>query len=239
MALAAGARLVGTDRFYGHVLSRDAMTNNRLWPYPYVDSLATTGIVVDAKGDRFVDEGRGGVYIANAIAKLHDPLSALVLFDSAIWEGAGRAGLIPANPHLPAVGGTLVTSGELEVLARSLGMDPSRLIGTVRAYNEAVAHGAAPKLDPPRSTTRYAAQPIQLAPFYAVPACCGITATMGGIEIDEHARALRDEGMAIAGLYVAGGAAGGLEGGPEVGYVGGLVKCGVTALIAAEHIAAH
>ena len=31
---------------------------------------------------------------------------------------------------------------------------------------------------------------------------------------------------------------GGLEGGPQVGYVGGLVKCGVTALIAAEHIAA-
>ena len=35
---------------------------------------------------------------------------------------------------------------------------------------------------------------------------------------------------------VAGGAAGGLEGGPEIGYVGGLVKCGVTALRAAEHI---
>ena len=61
---------------------------------------------------------------------------------------------------------------------------------------------------------------------------------MGGIAIDEHARALRDSGEAISGLYVAGGAAGGLEGGPEVGYVGGLVKCGVTALIAAEHIAA-
>ena len=60
---------------------------------------------------------------------------------------------------------------------------------------------------------------------------------MGGVAINEHAQALHENGSAIAGLYVAGGAAGGLEGGPEIGYVGGLVKCGVTALRAAEHIA--
>ena len=93
------------------------------------------------------------------------------------------------------------------------------------------------KLDPPRSTMRYAAQPIESSPFYAMPACCGITATMGGIAIDEHARALRDDGEAIPGLR-GGRCSGGPEGGPQVGYVGGLVKCGVTALISAEHIAA-
>jgi fumarate reductase flavoprotein subunit len=238
MALAAGAHLVGTNRFYGHVLSREAMTNDRLWPYPYLDSLATAGIVVDAQGDRFVDEGRGGVYIANAIARLSDPLSAFVVFDNAIWEGAGRAGLIPPNPHVPAVGGTLVAGADLGALARTLAMDPLRLTGSVHACNEAIASREASKLDPPRSTGRYAAQPIRSAPFYAAPACCGMTATMGGIAIDEHGRAVRGDGAAISGLYVAGGAAGGLEGGPEIGYVGGLIKCGVTALIAAEHISA-
>jgi fumarate reductase flavoprotein subunit len=237
MAVAAGARLVGTGSFYGHVLSRDALTNDKLWPYPYLDSLATAGVVVDAQGDRFVDEGRGGVYIANAIAKLADPLSALVVFDSVTWEGAGRAGLIPANPHLPAVGGTILTATNLETLARSAGIGPPRLDATVRAYNDTIARSPTLELDPPRRTMRYAAHAIQTAPFFAVPACCGITATMGGIAIDEHARALSENGVAITGLYVAGGAAGGLEGGPEVGYVGGLVKCGVTALVAAEHIA--
>jgi fumarate reductase flavoprotein subunit len=238
MALAAGARLVGTDRFYGHVLSRDAFTNDRLWPYPYLDALATVGIVVDANGRRFVDEGRGGVYIANAIAQLPDPLSSVVVFDSAIWEGAGRAGLIPPNPHVSAVGGTVVNGADLETLARRLGMDASHLKETVRAYNESIATGETSKLDPPRSTIRHTPVPIEFGPFYAVPACCGITATMGGIAIDEYARAVRDDGAFIDRLYVAGGAAGGLEGGPEVGYVGGLVKCGVTGLIAAEHIAA-
>jgi fumarate reductase flavoprotein subunit len=203
-----------------------------------VDALAPAGVVVDANGRRFVDEGRGGVYIANAIAQLPDPLSSVVVFDSAIWEGAGRAGLIPPNPHVSAVGGTVVNGADLETLARRLGMDASHLKETVRSYNESIANRDLSKLDPPRSTIRHTPVPIEFGPFYAVPACCGITATMGGIAIDEYARAVRDDGVSIDGLYVAGGAAGGLEGGPEVGYVGGLVKCGVTGLIAAEHIAA-
>ena len=76
MAAAVGAELVGIDRFYGHTLSKDALTNDNLWPYPYLDSLVTAGIVVDADGKRFADEGRGGVYVANAVAQLDDPLSA-------------------------------------------------------------------------------------------------------------------------------------------------------------------
>jgi fumarate reductase flavoprotein subunit len=33
MAAEAGAALVGLDRFYGHLLSRDAMENKGLWPF--------------------------------------------------------------------------------------------------------------------------------------------------------------------------------------------------------------
>lgn len=237
MAIAVGARAVGLDRFYGHVLSRDAMTNDKLWPYPYLDSLATAGIVVGPAGERFVDEGRGGVYIANAIAKLADPFSTTVIFDHAIWEGPGRSGLIPVNPHLPAVGGTLLCTDDLAALARGLGMEPGQLVDTVHSYNEAIATGALSTLEPARRTSRHPALPVVVAPFYAAPACAGITATMGGIAINEDAQALHEDGSTITGLYVAGGAAGGLEGGPEIGYVGGLVKCGVTALRAAEHIA--
>ena len=62
---------------------------------------------------------------------------------------------------------------------------------------------------------------------------------MGGIRIDGHARALDETGRPIRGLYAAGASTGGLEGGPRTGYVGGLVKCGITGLRAAEHIAAQ
>ena len=47
------------------------------------------------------------------------------------------------------------------------------------------------------------------------------------------------DGSPIDGLYAAGIAAGGLEGGPQIGYVAGLARCGVTALLSAEHIASQ
>ena len=238
MAVAAGARTLGLNRFYGHVLSRDALTNDKLWPQPYLDPVVTASIMVGPSGERFVDEGRGGVYVANAIAQLADPLSAAVVFDQAIWDSAGRNGLIPSNPNLPEAGGTLLQAGSIAELAQKLGCQPAQLQATVDAYNAAIQSGALASLSPPRRIARYQAQPIAVAPFYAAQVCAGITTTMGGIAVNEHAQALRDDGSAIAGLYAAGGATGGFEGGPEVGYVGGLVKCGVTGLRAAEHIAA-
>src|SRR5688572_16087481 len=74
MARAVGAQLVGMEKFYGHMLAREAMTGDELWPYPMVDHLCSAGIVVDATGRRFMDEGLGGVYMVNQVAQLPDPL---------------------------------------------------------------------------------------------------------------------------------------------------------------------
>ena len=57
MAADAGAALVGLDRFYGHLLSRDAMENSGLWPYPQIDAVAAASIVVDQRGCRFSTRG--------------------------------------------------------------------------------------------------------------------------------------------------------------------------------------
>jgi fumarate reductase flavoprotein subunit len=238
MAVDAGAKLMGMDRFYGHLLSRDALTNDQLWPYPYLDTLATAGIIVGPDGARFVDEGRGGVYIANAITKLSDPLSAFIVYDHTIWEGPGRNGLIAPNPHLPGVGGTMIKAESLDALAQAMGVPAETLKQTVQTYNAAHGSDALLSISPPRrATVKYKPFPIAQAPYYAAPLCTGITYTMGGIAINEHAQALREDGSIIAGLYAAGAATGGLEGGPEVEYTGGLVKGGVTGLRAAEHIA--
>jgi fumarate reductase flavoprotein subunit len=239
MASAIGAKLIGMDRFYGHLLAPEAMTNDRLWPYPYIDPIATAGIVVGPDGARFVDEGRGGVYIANAITKIADPSSAFVVFDHAIWEGPGRNGLIPPNPHLPNEGGSLFKAESIAMLAQTIGVPGEALAQTVQAYNAAHAGGALSNLTPPRRAEKYKPLPITQGPFYAAPLCTGITNTMGGIAINEYAQVLREDGSAIAGLYAAGAAAGGLEGGPEVAYTGGLVKGGVMGLRAAEHIAQY
>jgi fumarate reductase flavoprotein subunit len=60
---------------------------------------------------------------------------------------------------------------------------------------------------------------------------------MGGIEIDGSARVISKDGGPIQGLFAAGAATGGLEGGGANAYVGGIVKAGVFGLLAAEEAA--
>lgn len=238
MARAMGAGLHGTDSFYGHVLSRDALHNPALWPYPQVDALGAAGVIVDGNGRRLFDEGLGGIHAANQLARLDHPASAQVIIDAAIWNGPGRVGLVAPNPMLPYHGGTLHQAGDLETLAALAGLPAPELVETVRQYNAALAAGTLTALTPPRSQRKAPALPIQTPPFMAIPVCSGITNTMGGIHIDGHGRVLSADGGVVPGLYAAGAATGGLEGGPTVSYVGGLIKAVVFGMRAAED-AAH
>ncbi len=236
-AMEAGAATVGMDKFYGHLLSLDALSNERLWPYPYLDAVVTAGVLVNPEGHRFTDEGRGGVHVANSVAGLEDPHASHVVFDQTIWEGAGRHGLIPCNPHIPKEGGTLHEAQSLGELAGLIGMPAANLEETVARFNAAVDAETIGELTPPRCTVKGEPVAIRTAPFYAMPVCAGITYTMGGIAIDGNARVLQTDDTPIEGLYAAGTTTGGLEGGSGAGYVGGLSKSTVTALLAAEHAA--
>jgi fumarate reductase flavoprotein subunit len=234
MAQAAGAAVTRLDRFYGHLLSRDAMTHAGLWPYPQIDAVATAAIVVERGGRRLLDEGLGGISITNDLARLDDPLCASVVCDAAIWDSAGRAAQIPPNPQLELGGGTLYRADTIDALARTAGLDPRTLCDTIAAYNEAIRRGSGAALSPPRSAKSGTPKPIETAPFFAIPICAGITNTMGGIAIDGHGRVRRPDRSVIEGLYAAGGCTGGLEGGGALGYVGGLIKACVFGLRAAE-----
>ena len=236
MALAAGARASNLLGFYGHVMSREALNNDKLWPYPWLDLVAGAGVAVGPDGRRFTDESRGGVYLANRIAALPDPASAVAIFDQAIWDGPGAAFLNPPNPRLANSGGTMLKADSIEALASLAGLPAAALAEEVRLHNAAIEAGTLDRLSPPRSKGPLAPMPIRKGPFYAVPIAAGITHTMGGIAIDEHARASREDGQVFPGLYAAGSATGGVEGGEHAGYVGGLVKACVTGLLAAEHV---
>lgn len=237
MARDAGAAITALDRFYGHLLCRDAMHSDAVWPYPELDGIATSSILVNDRGVRFLDEGRSGVWIANTIAKQADPLCATIIFDSKIWEGPARSARIPANPTLETAGGTIHRAPTLAALAEMAGVPAAALDATVASYNAAVRNKTFSALSPARSPEKFAPWPIEAAPFFAIPVCAGITYTMGGIRIDADARVLREDGSAIAGLYAAGTTTGGLEGGEPAAYLGGLTKAGVQGLCAAAHIA--
>lgn len=232
MAEAAGAATVGMDRFYGHLLGLDAFGNDRLWPYPTLDSLAAVSLLVDGTGRRFCDEGLGGVFMANELALLADPEGAAVVFDDRHWrEDAADNRYPPAlNPSFPAAGGQVFEAPTVDGLAKILAMPA--LAGTVAAHN-------AGRREPARTTARFPAKPIAEPPFRAIRAAAGITYSMGGLAIDRSARVLDTGARPIPGLYAAGSAAGGLEGGPRAAYLGGLAKAVATGLRAAEAMLAE
>jgi fumarate reductase flavoprotein subunit len=238
MAEAAGAAVGGFGGFYGHIHHRDAMTNDRLWPYPHFDAMAEVSMLVGADGRRFTDEGLGGVRMTNAIAQLEDPLSSCIIYDDAMWNGEpGKAPPVACNPFLMSGGGWMHSAPDIKSLATKAGLPADALEQTVREYNEAIGQNRVESLKPERSTRRFKPLPIAKAPFHAVPLCAGITQSMGGVVIDGNARALRPDGSALPGLYVVGASVAGAEGGPRVGYTGGLCKAFTLGLAAAEHMA--
>ena len=233
MARDAGAKITEIGAFYGHILAREAMTDDRLWPYPNIDIAATASILVDGTGKRFVDEGRGAVFVTNAIAKLADPLSATVVLSRKIWDDIATGGVSPPNSELIDNGGTLVEAAGIAGIARAIDVPADALAATLAGYNAALKGATLDRLSPIRTEKKAKAHAIE-APFCAIKVCAGVTNTMGGIDIDADAHVLTDKGTIIGGLYAAGSSTGGLEGGPNVGYVGGIVKAFVLGLRAGE-----
>ena len=205
MARAVGCRDQRAHGFLRSPVVARRIHNDQVWPYPQCDELGVAGIVINAKGERFVDEGRGGVFVANAIARLDDPLTACAVFDEQVWQGPGKNARIPANPLLVEAGGTVHSAPTLAALAKIIGVPADRLEHTVSEYNKAYAAGTLAELNPTRSSkpipgnAPIPTMPVSTPPFYAVPLCAGITMTMGGIAIDAHARVLQRVGRADSG----------------------------------------
>jgi fumarate reductase flavoprotein subunit len=230
-----GARLSPLDRFYGHLLSVDAHRDDRLWPYPVLDDLATAGMVVDQHGQRFLDEGRGGVHLTNEIAKHGAAVRPFVAIDSALWESVGRVTRIPCNPLLTENGGTVHRGATLAEVAAKAGVDPDGFGETVAAHNAALAAGRLPEN---RTASVHGPKPIAVAPFLLIPAAAGITYTMGGVSIDTSAAVQAEAGGAIPGLFAAGATTGDAEGGEPAFYLGGLCKAAVLGKLAGESASA-
>lgn len=240
MAQAAGAAIGGLGEFYGHVHHRNAMTNPQLWPYPHLDAVAEIAVLVGPDGKRFTDEGLGGVCQANGIARLPDPLSAVLIMDEAMWQAEPKlTTTVPANGTMVEAGGPLTSANDIETLAGQVGLPPGALALTVREHNEAVARGNSAGLAVPRSVKKHKPMRFAVPPFHAVPLCTGVTGTMGGVVINARAQALKADGAVLRGLYAVGTPVAGLEGGPRVGYVGGISKSFVLAMLAAEQMAAE
>jgi tricarballylate dehydrogenase len=172
--------------------------------YPY-------GIVVDAAGRRFFDEGADLMFRTweRFARHLHFEAPgriAYAVLDRALLEIADSARAIRST--VPPW-----QSDTLAGLAAQMGVPAAALEDTVRAYNAAATGDAsgfdATRTDGLATAPGYAprksnwARPLASPPFLAWPLVGAIAYTFGGIETDAEARVIGAQGP-IRGLYAAG-----------------------------------
>jgi tricarballylate dehydrogenase len=179
------------------------------------------GIVVNANGERFVDEGadfRNYTYAKYGREILKQPhRAAFQIFDAKVEH------LLRDEYRIAQV--TKASAQTIAELANKLGIDGKRLQRTLSAFNAAVQPGDfdPTRLDakgtngikPPKSNW---ALPLDTPPYSGYAVTCGITFTFGGLRIDRDARVLDTDARPIPGLYAAGELVGGLFWG---NYAGG------------------
>jgi tricarballylate dehydrogenase len=173
------------------------------------------GIMVNADGKRFVDEGadfRNYTYAKYGREVLQQPQQfAWQVFDGRV------ADLLRDEYRIREV--TKVEASTIAELAQKLeGVEATTFEETVREYNAAVKTQVTfnPAVKDGRSTEGLAlnksnwANPLDTPPFMAFQVTCGITFTFGGLRIDEAAAVLDEDGHPIPGLFAAGELVGGL-----------------------------
>ncbi|MGV8082450.1 MAG: FAD-dependent oxidoreductase [Coriobacteriia bacterium] len=153
----------------------------------------TSGILVDKRGVRIVDEGAYGNWAGRAIYEL-TPEAAYLIMDNDM-----------ANDLNPMFGKymTLVAEEDtIEALAGAIGLEAKTLTASVRRYNELAASGSD---DDFHKNPKFLKQ-IATPPFHAadVSASQCSNHTLGGLKINENSQVLDTEGEVIAGLYSAG-----------------------------------
>jgi len=204
----SGGHAVGWDRNapdYGDLSVGD---NFQKHSYPL-------GIMVNATGRRFVDEGadfRNYTYAKYGRVILEQPGQfAWQVFDSKVTD------MLRDEYRIREI--TKVTANTIEDLAAKLDdVDAEAFVDEVNAYNASVMTDVPfdPAIKDGRGTDGLAvpksnwANLLDTPPYEAYAITCGITFTFGGVKIDGNAQILDTDGSPIPGLYAAGEMVGGL-----------------------------
>lgn len=207
-------------------------------------------ILVDAAGQRFANEAKSYMELGN------DQYAAGAIPAYLIIDARHRRryvlGEVPPGvpPRAWLASGHLKRAGSIRELALKCGIDPAGLERTVSKFNDMARRGADDDFG--RGSSAYdrvygdpthgpnpSLGPLEKAPFYAAKMMPTDVGMAGGLLTDEHARVLREDGTALAGLYASGTTAASCMGGT---YPGGGISLGqssVFAFLAVEHIAAQ
>jgi tricarballylate dehydrogenase len=173
------------------------------------------GILVNARGERFLDEGadfHSYTYAKYGHEVMKQPgLFAWQIFDSKIND------LLRDEYRIARI--TKETADTLQALAPKLtGVDTEGALATLSTYNAAVRpdvvfnpniHDGLRTFGLPIDKTNWA-QRLDTPPYHAYGVTAGVTFTFGGLKVTTSAEVEDTSGSPIAGLFAAGEIVGGL-----------------------------
>ncbi len=173
------------------------------------------GIVVNADGKRFFDEG------ADIRALTYAKLGRAILAQpgQVAWQIFDAKGAVRLHGEYRTRRSARFTANTPEELVSQLdGMNKTACLATINEFNAAVREDI--PYDPGRKDGRTTqglvipksnwANRLDAPPFEAYAVTCGITFTFGGVRIDPQCRVLDQDGAVIPALYAAGELVGGL-----------------------------
>lgn len=168
------------------------------------------GIVVNRKGERFVDESKSYKTIGKASME-QEGACGFQIFDQKVMDLSVRS---PKTLDFQRAYdlGRVAAADTLAQLARQIGLDPQILERTVSDYNDGILR----RLD--RFGRRHLSNqvgeafPIERPRYYAYATVPYMATTYAGIKVDSRMRVIDIWGQPIDGLYAAGEVIGGAHG---------------------------
>ena len=163
----------------------------------YPPSSHLKGVLVDARGQRFVNED---AYIGRTS-------------DAIVYRAEGRAWLVVDDEiygQTQAFHKLAAVEESFEALEKALEMPPGALVHTLESYNRFAARGQDPGF---HKATRYL-RPLQSPPFAALDCTTSNSIfgvmTLGGLAVRASGEVLDADGGVVEGLYAAGRCSAGL-----------------------------
>lgn len=220
------------------------------------------GIIVNQRGVRFVNESASYIDVGHAMLADSDAAGAPSLGTASPAVPSWLIGdrrltrrylfqpTLMSDKKKLIEAGSFVEADTLDELAAAIGVPVDALRATVDRFNGFADTGK--DLDFHRGDTaydRYYSDPtrkpnpnlgrIEKGPFIALKVVPGDLGTKGGLLTDEHARVLRADGSAIAGLYAAGNTTASVMGGTYPGAGATLGPALTFGYLGARHAAAR
>ena len=206
-------------------------------------------VIVDAKGARFANEAESYVDLGHHMLE-HDAHGAYWMISDVrhARRYVRSYAMDPKQNKVLTEAGLLHKADTLAELADTLGLDADTFRATIQRFNGFARTGVDHDFGKGNSAyDRYYGDPtvhpnpclgpIEKGPFTAYRVVIGDLGTKGGVLTDEHARALREDGSVIEGLYAAGNVSASVMGRTYPGPGSTIGPATVFGMIAARHMA--